>query len=299
MHARITSVGLLIKPNPADTFTYPDHIDRASLDALPALPGIYIFRDAQNVPLYIGKSVNIRSRVLSHLRTPEEARMLQQTSHIEFRRTAGEVGALLLEARLIKEMHPVHNKKLRRLREMCALRLEASSQQRGAIEVVYAREHDFAKTDGLYGLFATRKAALEKLRTLVDMHMLCPATVGLETVARGRACFAKQIGRCLGACAGAESLDDHHARLMAALEPMRIMVWPYAGPMAIVEEHDGWRQLHMIDHWSYLGSIDASDDQSILKIPSKRVFDVDTYHILAKSMLRGDLLIIPVTHPAA
>ncbi|MFC3110771.1 GIY-YIG nuclease family protein [Undibacterium arcticum] len=67
MQARITSVGLVIQPDPSDLFVYPDHIDRASLDALPPRPGIYIFRDQHDTPLYIGKSVNIRSRVLSHL----------------------------------------------------------------------------------------------------------------------------------------------------------------------------------------------------------------------------------------
>ena len=92
MQARITSVGLLIKPDPADTFEYPHHIDRASLDALPAKPGIYIFRGEQDRPLYIGKSVNIRTRVLSHLRAPEEARMLRQNRYIDFRRTAGAQG---------------------------------------------------------------------------------------------------------------------------------------------------------------------------------------------------------------
>ncbi|MGH8806817.1 MAG: hypothetical protein ACREX0_02910 [Noviherbaspirillum sp.] len=76
MQAHVTSVGLVIRPDPADIFEYPHHIDRGSLDALPSKPGIYIFRDAQHRPLYVGKSVNIRARVLSHLRTPEEAHML-------------------------------------------------------------------------------------------------------------------------------------------------------------------------------------------------------------------------------
>lgn len=91
-HARVTSVGLLIPQDPTITFEYPHHIDRASLDALPARPGIYIFRDQQGIALYIGKSINIRARVLSHMRTPEEARMLLQSSYVEFERTAGEIG---------------------------------------------------------------------------------------------------------------------------------------------------------------------------------------------------------------
>ncbi|HTN66047.1 MAG TPA: GIY-YIG nuclease family protein, partial [Burkholderiaceae bacterium] len=147
---------MLIGPEPADLFEYPTHIDRDSLAALPSRPGIYIFRDEAGAPLYIGKSVNIRSRVLSHLRTPQEARLLKQSRTVEFRRTAGEIGALLLESRLIKELQPLHNKKLRRTRDMCTLRLGSD----GAPEIAYARELDFSTTEGLYGLFATRRAAL-------------------------------------------------------------------------------------------------------------------------------------------
>ncbi|WP_136419568.1 GIY-YIG nuclease family protein [Herbaspirillum sp. ST 5-3] len=293
MQARITSVGLVIKPDPADAFAYPHHIDRASLDALPSKPGIYIFRDEQDRPLYVGKSVNIRSRVLSHLRTPEEARMLRASRYVEFRRTAGDIGALLLESRLIKELQPLHNKKLRRTREMCTLHL--GQDVTSAPEVVYARDHDFAKTADLYGLFATRKAALEKLREIVDAEMLCPAMTGLETATHGRACFARQISRCLGACVGAESTDAHYLRLRTALEEMRIVIWPYDGPMGIVEECDGWKQTHVIDHWFYVGSIDQAKGAQKISRAAQRTFDVDTYKILVKPMLRGELRIEPVT----
>jgi excinuclease Cho len=299
MQVRITSAGLVIAPNPADTFEYPHHIDRASLDALPSKPGIYIFRDAQDRPLYIGKSINIRTRVLSHLRTPEEARMLQQSRHVEFRRTAGEIGALLLESQLIKEQQPLYNKKLRRTREMCTLRLDPG--KKAIPEIVYARDHDFAKTANLYGLFATRKAALEQLRAIVEMEKLCPALTGLEPVTRGRAghaaraCFARQISRCLGACIGEEPIEEHERRLRNALEEMRIIVWPYPGPMGIVEECEGWRQTHVIDHWFYIRSIDHATDVSQVQIYHSRTFDIDTYKILVKPMVSGALQITPLT----
>ena len=60
----------------------------------------------------------------------------------------------------------------------------------------------------LYGLFATRKAALERLRLIVETERLCPAMSGLETAVRGRTCFARQIARCLGACIGEEPIEE-------------------------------------------------------------------------------------------
>ncbi|PUX42228.1 endonuclease, partial [Cronobacter sakazakii] len=82
----------------AAIYEYPEHL-RPWLDDLPKHPGVYVFHgESETMPLYIGKSVNIRSRVLSHLRTPDEASMLRQSRRITFIRTAGEIGALLLEA---------------------------------------------------------------------------------------------------------------------------------------------------------------------------------------------------------
>lgn len=292
MRTRVTSIGLVVAPDRSASFDYPDHIDRASLDALPSRPGIYIFRDGNGYPLYIGKSVNIRSRVLSHLRNPDEAQMLSQTSRIEFERTAGEIGALLLESSLIKKLQPAYNVLLRSAREMCSLKLAAGCRQ--PPEVVYARNSDFARTEGLYGLFATRRAALETLRKTVEENKLCPAVTGLETTYRGRACFARQISRCLGACIGEETLETHHARLTQALERLRVRIWPWTGAMGIVEEEDGWRQTHVVDHWVYLGTIDERSRGKPIRRPARLSFDSDTYKILVRPMLLGDLQLVPV-----
>ena len=91
-----------------------------NLAALPRGAGVYIFQGAGQLPLYIGKSVDIRARVLSHLRAPDEASMMAQTQRIDVIETAGEIGALLLESRLIKAQHPLFNQRLRRVRSLCA-----------------------------------------------------------------------------------------------------------------------------------------------------------------------------------
>ena len=85
----------------ARIYEYPEHL-RACLAPLPKGPGVYVFHgQSESLPLYIGKSVNIRSRVMAHFRAQDEAKMLRQTRRISFIETAGELGALLLEAQLI------------------------------------------------------------------------------------------------------------------------------------------------------------------------------------------------------
>ncbi|MEN3295476.1 MAG: excinuclease Cho [Burkholderiales bacterium] len=284
---RVTSVGLLIPPDLAGRFEYPHHIERAAIEALPSAPGVYLFRGRDGLPIYIGKSVNIRSRVLSHLRTPEEAAMLQETCTIDFLRTAGEIGALLQESQLIKKHQPPYNALLRYFGETFAIRLrkgETQPQVAGSWEIEEGDER------ALYGLFASRSAAMEGLRMLIRQHMLCPALCGLETTTLGRACFPRQIGRCKGACIGAESKDAHDARLRAALAGLQASVWPYPGPVGIVEESDGWRQTHVVDRWSYLGSLEGRRKR--IRRPAKHVIDIDTYKILAGPMRSGQLNIV-------
>ena len=84
----------------------------------------------------------------SHLRNPDEARLLRQTRRISFIRTAGEIGALLLEASMIKQQQPLINQKLRRSRQPCSFRLN-----QGLPEVVYSKDLNFAMTQDLFGLY--------------------------------------------------------------------------------------------------------------------------------------------------
>jgi excinuclease Cho len=286
MRSRVTSVGLIVRPSLASGFTYPDHIDRASLDAVPRQPGVYLFIGHDGAPVYIGKSVCLRSRVLSHLRTPEEAAMLRDTARVEFRRTAGEIGALLLESRLIKQMQPPYNALLRKVRNTFALALDGDS-----VQPRICGSGDDAPGRVLFGLFGSRMSAEEGLRALARRHGLCPALLGLENQVCGRGCFSRQIGRCRGACIGTESAATHAARLRAALAGMQESVWPFAEAVGIIERGTGLRQVHVVDRWAYLGSLEGRRRRLIETGP--RLVDIDTYKILAAPLLGGNMELAP------
>ncbi|MGH2857136.1 MAG: exonuclease domain-containing protein, partial [Solirubrobacteraceae bacterium] len=86
-----------------------------SFDLLPRDPGVYLFRDESGRVLYVGKSVSIRGRARAHFApsTPPAAWTAHATV-VDYRRTGSELGALVLENRLIKELRPPGNKRLRR-----------------------------------------------------------------------------------------------------------------------------------------------------------------------------------------
>ena len=82
------------------------------MSALPKDPGVYVFRDADGRPLYVGKSVCLRTRARAHFTTPGELDRAMPSTSTTSRRDS-ELGALVLENRLIKALKPPGNKRLK------------------------------------------------------------------------------------------------------------------------------------------------------------------------------------------
>jgi excinuclease Cho len=242
------------------------------------------FRGEVTLPLYIGKSVDIRARVMSHLRAPEEASMIAQTRRIDFIETAGEIGALLLESRMIKEQNPLFNQRLRRVRTLCSIRFKQTDQGVSP-EIVDSKTISLGATPGLYGLFSSTHAANAKLRELAQQHLLCLSVLGLEKTSK-RGCFGLQIKTCLGACVGQEDRQVHDQRLFSALMDSQVEVWPFNGSIDLIEESDGWVQRHRVNNWCYLGTqCSRTETPSRLTEFKLHDFDLDSYKILVRPIM--------------
>ena len=90
---------------------------RPQLDfsALPRDPGVYLFRDDSGRPLYVGKSISIRTRARAHFAPSNApADWSCDASIVDYRPTHSELGALVLENRLIKQLMPPGNVRLTR-----------------------------------------------------------------------------------------------------------------------------------------------------------------------------------------
>lgn len=260
-------------------------ISSENLQALPSAAGVYIFHSDSAWPLCIGKSVNIRSRVLSHLRVPAEARMLAQARRVTWTRTAGEIGALLLESRLIKSQQPLYNKQLRRSRGLCSWKFDFSDVATSASPtLVYSRDVDFATTNCLYGLYTSATAAKAYLIGVAQEHQLCLGALGLEAIGK-RGCFGLQLGRCMGACVGRESAASHAHRVFLALQRSQVHSWPFPGAVGLVERDGAWVQTHVVRNWRHERTLEASVPRAALRRKGDMAFDLDAYRILARPLL--------------
>jgi DNA polymerase-3 subunit epsilon len=277
-----------------------------ALDDIPDRPGVYLFFGENDLPLYIGKSIHLRQRILSHFnadhRLHKEMRLSQQIHRLEWHETAGEIGALLLEAQLIKQRQPIHNQKLRRQRELCSWQLRAHADGHLQPVLVLARDQDFGQEKRLYGLYSTRRKAEQALRELAETQQLCLVTLGIEARSHaGKPCFAYQLRRCEGCCIGHEAPASHDARLEAAFAAMHVHSWPHPGAIGLIEQNSEGRQdVHVVNNWSCLGTVQSEEDvwQLLKQVPKRPAFDLDTYKILQRYVMRGLVEIRPLPDPA-
>ena len=276
----------------------PTYLDADALDGIPDGPGVYLFYGENDVPLYVGKSIHLRQRVLSHFnadhRLYKDMRLSHQIRRLEWRETAGEIGALLLEAQLVKDLQPIHNHALRRQRELCAWQLRPSAAGHLQPTLTHAKEQDFGLADRLYGLFSSRRKADATLRELAENHQLCLVMLGLENRTQAnKPCFAHQLRRCHGACIGAESAAAHQTRMEAALASLKVKTWPYPSPVGLLETGDRRQDVHVVHNWCYLGTAHSEEElwRLLNEMPTRPAFDKDTYKILIRALSHNQVSI--------
>jgi DNA polymerase-3 subunit epsilon len=268
----------------------PPHLPADLAEDLPEGPGVYLFRGEGGALLYVGKSRNVRSRVFEHFatghRSSKESKLAHQVRSVEWVATGGELGALLLESRLVKELAPTTNRRLRKPAELQCVRLVAGH---GGLEV-RIEPLDAADDEGeadLYGPFRTERDARRALEGKAREAGLCLKTLRLE---HGEgSCFARQLGRCRGACVGLEPRALHDARVRLALASLRLKPWPFPGAIGIRERGAPGEGdvLHVIDRWRHLGT--AADEEQVAALVERAggaPFDPDGYRIIARCLER-------------
>jgi DNA polymerase-3 subunit epsilon len=183
--------------------------ERPDLSTLPDDPGVYVFRDERGRPLYVGKSVSLRSRARAHFCAP--AGWTERAEVVDYRPTNSELGALVLENRLIKAWRPPGNRKLKRTDRWVYLRCRLDIPY-PVLEVSSEPAPGHAVNVG--PLSGRRLAAdlMDELNSLFQLRR-CGRTLKL----RDHASAYGQMDRCLSPCLGDLDPNLYRARLDAAL----------------------------------------------------------------------------------
>jgi DNA polymerase III subunit epsilon len=256
-----------------------DHISN-----LPDSPGVYIFEGDNGATLYVGKSVDIRSRVLSHFsddhRSAKEMRIAQELTNIRTIQTTGELGALLKESQLIKELLPIHNRLLRRQTEMVVAVKSLDDNGFPTVTIERHTQLEAADLPNIMGVFRSEKQAKEALIGLAKEHHLCHKLLGLQKTSG--ACFPHQLKICHGACVGKEISLEYGLRFNNAFESTRIRQWPFAGAIRYTEVASPLASTsYIIDKWCLVGIIEQQD-QHIEYNQVEPQFDLDQYKIFKR-----------------
>ncbi|HEY0948004.1 MAG TPA: exonuclease domain-containing protein [Candidatus Paceibacterota bacterium] len=269
----------------------PTTLDPKIVKDLPHAPGVYIFYGSEDEVLYVGKSVDIKSRVLSHFsetrRTGSERALCEAVTHVEYEETGGELSALLRESQLIKELIPIYNRKLRKAKKLAIAKSAQNENGYYTAEVGYQDEITDADLGSVEAVFRTVSQGKSSLKLAAKEHELCQKLLGIEQGAG--ACFLYQLGKCKGACVSKEDPEAYNQRFMKAFERRRVRAWPFKGAVMLPEDPDAEEgTVYVIDRWCIIKLLsytaDGYDEEEV-----DADFDYDSYRIIAAHLLRKDV----------
>lgn len=239
---------LLLSDPPGRYKNLNENLKVEDIESLPEACGIYYFFDEKQQLLYIGKSKNIRHRVLSHLGNSSSKRALemkQRIHSISFELTGSELIALLRESREIKEEKPVYNRAQKRT--LYYWGLYPFKDEYGYINFRLQKISETA--DDPVTCYNNKKEAVSTLTKMVEKNWLCQKLSGLYQTEG--ACFHHSIRQCNGACIQAESVAVYNKRAEALLDGLKLD----RGNVLIIDRgrDTGERSLVRIEKGMYLG----------------------------------------------
>jgi DNA polymerase III subunit epsilon len=208
-----TLSGLLrLQSQPVTRARRKGRVDEAQVASLPTGPGVYLLKDAHGQVMYVGKSVNVRHRVRTHLRPsgtahgrgqPRLRRRLPHIAEVEAIETRTELEALLLESKLVKRYLPAANSLLRDYHDYPFIKLDLRDQH-PRLEATRERPTDGA---AFFGPFRRPGVVASAVVFLSEQLGLRQCSGPLKP--NQSPCPLLEMRKCLGPCVGAVSAEQY------------------------------------------------------------------------------------------
>ncbi|MUU76862.1 exonuclease domain-containing protein [Winogradskyella endarachnes] len=178
------------------------------VDEMPSDTGVYYIHNADGEIIYIGKSKNIRKRIIQHFTgTNSKSKKIQKlVSTVTYEKTGSELAALLKESAEIKKNKPIFNRALRR--SIFTHALYAFTDSKGYINLQIDKSD---RDDAPITTFTTRASGKHFLFKAVEDYNLCQKLTGLYNTKTS--CFKYEVKECEGACINKESAEDYNKRI--------------------------------------------------------------------------------------
>jgi excinuclease ABC subunit C len=180
------------------------------LRALPAKPGVYLFKDKEGKVIYVGKAANLNSRVRSYFGAPSNLsfkiqRLVSKIQDFEFVVTNSEQEALILECNMIKKYTPRYNVRLKDNKTFPYLKIDINEDWPG-VYITRRVQKDGAR---YFGPFASAGSVRKTLRLIKKIFPFRSCSKRIEGKDK-RPCLDYYIHRCLGPCIGAVEKQEYH-----------------------------------------------------------------------------------------
>jgi DNA polymerase-3 subunit epsilon len=271
----------------------PAQLEKSIVDELPETPGVYTFYGEQGEVLYIGKSVNIRSRVMSHFsnthRDGKEMRLWREVYDIGHVSTVSDLGASLVELSKIKTEFPVYNRMSRKVERLWYVQKHTDETLYATFSLVPDDNITSEKLDSIYGVFKSKRQGVKVLTELAKEHKLCPKLLGIES-GKG-VCFSHQLGLCSGACAHSVDVTEYNALVEQVFADRKMRTWPYKGKVTLkyYDERKERAEVFVVDNWILEQAlVYETDEPQHLLGDLEHMFDYDVYKVLIRFMIKGE-----------
>jgi len=184
----------------------------------PDAPGVYLMKDAKGVVIYIGKAKSLRKRVQSYLYPEKDQRpkipfMIAQVNDVEYVEAESEVDALLMEARLIRDVQPKFNTELKDSKTFPYIEIRWRTDFPG----VYFTRYCDRKTSRYFGPFTDAKALRQAIQMMqrVFKFRTCELEISASDEKRryNRPCLLHAIDSCTAPCADLIDKEDYRRNL--------------------------------------------------------------------------------------